>query len=452
MKWFNMPIKLWTICFGSILIMLLNGCTPPTQQINEPIVPQQLMTPPDSMATYHKVKANETLYTIAQYYGRDYQDVASWNNISPPYEVVQGQLLRIDGPSVLPSLPEGGIPVVQPSISNPTLLPNNDLNPTGDTHIVQPQETLYAISRQYEVHFRDLAAWNKIEPPYILSVGQVLVVSVNNGVSPSTPKMVNPKVIPSYTEPQADKNYHVVLRGDTLYSISRHYGYSVSEITSWNNLSSNSLSLGQTLRVSPPNGMSVNTPSVVVPSVTNPMPSSGTNQHIVVKGDTLYNISKRYNCTVSDLRQWNNLTSTDTLSLGQTLQVAPSNGVNNVNIPASTGNYHTVVAGDTVYSIARHYQLSPKDIIKWNRIAEPYALSIGQQVQLFPNGTSQMRQNSYLQQASLGSDHHIVQSHETLSSISRKYQVSTVDLADWNGIGSPFSVYPGQKILVIPPR
>lgn len=46
--------------------------------------------------------------------------------------------------------------------------------------------------------------------------------------------------------------------------------------------------------------------------------------HTVVRGDTVYNIAKRYHITQDNLRQWNNLSADNTISVGQTLRVKPA--------------------------------------------------------------------------------------------------------------------------------
>ena len=48
---------------------------------------------------HHKVKRGETLYSIGFYYGQDYEDIAKWNNIEPPYIIQHGQWLRVAPPS-----------------------------------------------------------------------------------------------------------------------------------------------------------------------------------------------------------------------------------------------------------------------------------------------------------------------------------------------------------------
>ena len=89
---------------------------------------------------------------------------------------------------------------------------------------------------------------------------------------------------------------YIVKSGDTLYAIAKKNGISVDELKKYNNLNSNSLSIGQVLKI----------------------PNKSNNTYTVKKGDTLYNIAKSNNVSVDDLMSLNNLNNTN-LTIGQTL-------------------------------------------------------------------------------------------------------------------------------------
>lgn len=145
---------------------------------------------------------------------------------------------------------------------------------------------------------------------------------------------------------------YLVKRGDTLYSIARSYNTTVDAIKSLNNLSSNVLSIGQVLKIptSPSNGGTS-------PSVT----------YTVQAGDTLYSIARQYNTTVDAIKSLNHLSS-NILSIGQILQIPTS---------SSSLITHTVERGDTLYSIARRYNTTVSAIRDLNRLTSDI-LTIGQ--------------------------------------------------------------------------
>ncbi|MGN0966635.1 MAG: LysM peptidoglycan-binding domain-containing protein [Candidatus Coprovivens sp.] len=89
---------------------------------------------------------------------------------------------------------------------------------------------------------------------------------------------------------------YTVKKGDTLYGIAKKFGLSVDELKNYNNLKSNSLSIGQKINI----------------------PSNEKNTYVVKSGDTLYNIAKSNGVSVSDLMSLNNLNNSN-LSIGQVL-------------------------------------------------------------------------------------------------------------------------------------
>ncbi len=92
---------------------------------------------------------------------------------------------------------------------------------------------------------------------------------------------------------------------------------------------------------------------------------------VVVKGDTLYSLSKRYDVALRDLIDANDLEPPYILSIGQKL-VIPG---------AET---HTVSRGETAYGISRLYDVDLTSLLKTNHIGKPYTLYVGQKLKLPP--------------------------------------------------------------------
>jgi LysM repeat protein len=164
-------------------------------------------------------------------------------------------------------------------------------------HKVDEKETLYAISRRYGASIDDIKQYNASASTG-LEVGQILKV-------PYTPK--HPKV--------ASGNIHKVAPKETLFSISKLYGVTMDEIRQWNNLTDNSLSVGQELTIKKKNTASSNQ----VVQQTTSAPKKG--MHTVAEKETMYSITRQYGITVDQLRQWNNLQGNE-LKIGQVLVVA----------------------------------------------------------------------------------------------------------------------------------
>ncbi len=193
--------------------------------------------------------------------------------------------------------------------------------------------------------------------------------------------------------PVVGSDYYVVQKGDSLWSIARKLNTSVAELKSLNNLTSNNLSIGQVLKT----------------------PSSNTendNQitYTVVKGDSLYKIAQKFNVTVQDLINLNNLTSTN-LSVGQVLKVKGT-------VPSKEETTYTVVKGDSLYAIANKYKVSVQDIIDANNLKST-ALSVGQKL-IIPT--------------QITNDLYTVKSGDSLYKIANQYGVTVEDLKKENNL------------------
>lgn len=171
------------------------------------------------------------------------------------------------------------------------------------THRVQQGETLFSLAKKYGLSLSELRRLNNMTESSVLQYGQELIVS-GNTESRETPKIE--KTTPSeVSSSSSSPEYHTVSRGQTLYSISKIYGTSVSNIQQWNNLSGTDIAVGQQLKVSAGSG--------------SPKQASAFS-YTVKRGDTLFSIAKRNDITVSQLKSINNLSS-NTISVGQVLRV-----------------------------------------------------------------------------------------------------------------------------------
>ncbi|OGO17321.1 MAG: hypothetical protein A2Z14_17520 [Chloroflexi bacterium RBG_16_48_8] len=105
---------------------------------------------------------------------------------------------------------------------------------------------------------------------------------------------------------------------------------------------------------------------------------------------------------------------------------------------------YIVQAGDSVYSVARAFGVSPDDLIARNNLQYPYYLDIGQELIIPAGGTS-----SGGSTPSAGTKQHVVQQGEWIYSIARKYGVSPDDIIALNNLPYPYTLYPGD-VLYIP--
>jgi LysM repeat protein len=111
------------------------------------------------------------------------------------------------------------------------------------------------------------------------------------------------------------------------------------------------------------------------------------NSITVQRGDTLFGIAKRAGRSIAELAAWNGLQPPYSLYVGQKLLVSPSPQVPAPKPVKDKPRYHTVVAGDTLYKIARRYSHSVKKIAVWNKLQSPYKLFVGQKLRVSEQAT-----------------------------------------------------------------
>ena len=252
-------------------------------------------------SNYYTVQSGDSLWSISKKFGISVDELKQANNLT-------SNLL---------------------SIGQNLYIPNKETDVTTSEYVVSKGDTLYGIAQKFGTTVDNLKSINNLTTDS-LAIGQILK-------------------IPS--EEVSSTNTYTVKSGDTLYGIASKYNTTVDELKSLNNLTSNTLSIGQTLKI--PSGTT----------------SNNTSTYTVVKGDTLYGIANKYNTTVDELKSLNNLTS-NTLSIGEVLKV-----------PSSGNVTYTVKSGDTLYSIAREFGTTISAITDLNNL-ETTVLSVGQKLLL----------------------------------------------------------------------
>lgn len=274
-------------------------------------------TPPATSGDSYVVQRGDTLYSIANKFGTTVNELKSANNLT-------SNLLNVGQTLIIPS--------TTPSESDEYVI-----------YTVQRGDSLYSIANEFDVTVNDIVSYNNLSTTS-LSIGQKLLIPISKTEKPTeqqyyvvqkndslysiarkfdttvdeliklnnlttTILQIGDKLLISGSPSNAEKptnNTYTVKSGDSLYSIAKRYNTTIDELKRINNLSSNLLSIGQTL---------------LLPNGNNNVTDSDTNAYItyiVQRGDNLYNIARDYNTTVSEIKRINNL-STDLLSIGQTL-------------------------------------------------------------------------------------------------------------------------------------
>ncbi len=236
-------------------------------------VGQILRIPTNLTTTTYTVKAGDTLYKIASLYNTTVNELIDLNKLSSNVLSI-GQQLQVP-------------------VENDNTISNNDYI----NYTVKAGDNLYNIATKYGVTVETIKQANNLTSN-LLSIGQVLKIPTTN----------------------IDINYkeYEVKAGDSLYSIAKKYNTTVDEIMKENNLATTILSVGQILKI--PTEQTETTPGIVKECFGEGYIEPTYETYTVKRGDNLYDIARRYNTTVIDLMDLNNLTSTN-LQIGQVLKV-----------------------------------------------------------------------------------------------------------------------------------
>ena len=281
--------------------------------------------------------------TVSKYYQRrsendtskDYYNIQKDTGLIETIIVNYGNINNINEATNIKNEWEDYAEAVVKSLANYTNVPYYKEGESQEIYTVKKGDSLWKIANKYNTTVEKLKSANNLKTN-TLSVGQKLVI-------PSI--SVSPEVSDTY----------IVQKGDSLWSIANKFNMTVSELKNLNNLTNNLLSIGQVLKIKDSS-------------------NNGKTTYTVQKGDSLWVIANKYGITTEELKSYNNLTS-NLLSIGQVLKIPQGK--------TSTENIYTVKKGDSLWTIANRYNTTVEKIKVLNNLTSNL-LSIGQQLKI-PN-------------------------------------------------------------------
>lgn len=284
-----------------------------------------------------------------------------------------------------------------------------DMNVPGGTDLV-------ALAQAAGMTWNEFRAYNpsylrQVSPPGVKTMAHV----PQDRQAQVAAYLANPK-----SRPYAGYTVHTVRGSDSLWKISRRYGVPVAIIKRMNNLSSGVLKKGQQLLV--PGGGSARDLAEEdgkSKAKTRKLAQARSN-YVVQDGDTLWSISRTCGVSVASLQQSNGLNKNSKLSVGQKLYI-PDQGAQatrksrqeaqevqeklaatkpsktaqakaaqvaqsqqqaaQAQAKAKSASY-TVREGDTLYSIARRFNVSLAELLRWNSLSNGSTIHAGQELKV----------------------------------------------------------------------
>lgn len=189
----------------------------------------------------------------------------------------------------------------------------------------------------------------------------------------------------NYDKPLVSWQTYQPRRGERLDTIASKFGISVARLRDVNDISSRSrLKSSQPLLVpskdageSAPEELKV---EEIVSAATDAEPSTGSSRHKVRKGDSIYSIAKRYGMTAKQLMAANGLKN-GRLRNGQILSVNAKAGKSSAKVASASGKTrYTVKRGETLSSIARKFNVAASDLQRWNNLNRKNTLVPGRKL------------------------------------------------------------------------
>ena len=312
---------------------------------------------------------------------------------------------------------------------------------TRTTYTVKRGDTLSNIASRAGVNWRDIAEWNQIDASANLLSGSTLYLYDAKTIQPLSSDS-------NATAKQPDS--YVVQSGDTLIGTANRFGLSVTQLASYNNLSSRAdLLRGQKLWLIPGK---VTAPAVT-PAASSTKPSkstTATKNYRVKAGDGLIALARQFNVSTNTLASLNGISATDSLYVGQTLKVpasvdfnsAASSSTQSSSSSVATTNYK-VKSGDTLIGIANSVGVSPADIAAVNSNFDANArLQRGQTIKV---PVSKELVDRQLNDKAVS---YKVQSGDTLTGVAKRYNIGISDLATANNLKTNSNLVLGRTITI----
>jgi membrane-bound lytic murein transglycosylase D len=174
---------------------------------------------------------------------------------------------------------------------------------------------------------------------------------------------------------------------------------------------------------------------------------------VVQKGDNLGNIAKKYAVSVEDLKQWNNLSDVN-VQLGFQLKIAneTENLEEQVAVKKEykTQEY-VVLKGDNIGNIAKKYKVSSDDIKLWNNLVDNN-IQLGSTIIVSKTeiivAEKAAKKDKIASKATQNQEHYYVQKGDSLYKIAKKFPgITILDIKKWNGISNE-NLKPGMKLKI----
>ena len=264
----------------------------------------------------HVVEPKQTFFSISKMYNMSLDELYALNDMYSGSSLRIGQTIRVyqSGSSpITGAIREGEVVTAIYTYPAENQPPPNVITTT--TMVREVVTTSSAPTTSTPVAIPNTPSSTTVYQPTANNNSTTVYTPTLPVSKPFTPASMSTK--PNY------KIIHTIQVGETIFRVSKLYGVSVDKIMEWNNLSINTVEIGQELVILGGNMKPTTTivqASSPTKTYTAPITQSNTQYHILQAGETVFRVSKRYSVSVDDIVKWNNIKGFS-VSVGQRLVV-----------------------------------------------------------------------------------------------------------------------------------
>jgi LysM repeat protein len=373
----------------------------------------------------YKVRKGDNLEAIAQQHGMSIDELKELNNLQSN-KISVGKSLKVYAVETTEVLNQSS---------------KQEKLKDYATYKVRKGDNLEAIAQKYNMTVDELKEINGISGKKITAGKSIKVYAANVESSSKGVKQTD--------KPEELASSYKVRKGDNLGSIAKEFNLTVEELKQINNIDGNKIDIGQELKVSrvPESKSAIRQEKVH---------SLKTKTYIVSKGDNLEVIAKEHEMTIDELKDINGLKG-NKISIGQQLKVAAvdankssSKGASVEKVePAKGSSVHTVVKGESLYTIAKQYNITVEELKEMNNLSES-GLRPGMELNVKKGSSERSSKEKDAKpelKAKTRTIHHTVKSGESFYTIAQKYDCSVEDIKAWND-KSGSKIKPGDELII----
>lgn len=296
-------------------------------------------------------------------------------------------------------------------------------------HQVRTGETIFSISRDFHIDRSELIESNPEIAQKGLDIGQILKIPYKENVD------IDAKPVFEKGDPTRFISHVIESRNETPYFIAKKYGITVEQIYAYNP-EIKRFRKGTELRI-PVWEEPVELNASKTNEVTNLNADTNNpelNEHLVLPGETLYSISRKYNVPESEIIFLN--PEAKNLKAGSKIYVPVKEPLEEVlpvpvaDKPSADSKYfeHTIESGETIWGITQKFNVTDEELIALNPVLKD-AFPAGVVIKIPLNEASEIKVTAINNDAFID---HFVEKNETLFGLSQKYQVSIPEIKQYN--------------------